>query len=153
MILPLVLRFVDLDPLSFLSLERPVLPPPPPPPSSAVLPAADAVDLAQEFRGILTILLQAFPGCRLERVPEQDYSVLFWFQQRIFSPPAPRGPSYHRRQGFSDLLGALSWQDPVGAVLVLHELVAQMLDSLNPDAVGRLGDPLAPARAAAPPPP
>jgi diguanylate cyclase (GGDEF)-like protein len=31
----------------------------------------------------------------------------------------------------------------VGAVLVLHEIVAQMLDSLNPEAVGRLVDPLA----------
>ncbi len=69
--------------------------------------------------------------------------MLPWFQLKIFSPPAPRGPSYHRRQGFSDLLGALSWQDPVGAVLVLHEIVAQMLDSLNADAVGRLVDPLA----------
>ena len=142
-ILPQVLRFVDLDPREILSLERPALAPPPPPQPSAGEAAPEPVNLAEEFRGILTILLQAFPGCRLERIADQDYSALPWFQLKIFSPPAPRGPSYHRRQGFSDLLGALSWQDPVGAVLVLHEIVAQMLDSLNPDAVGRLVDPLA----------
>jgi diguanylate cyclase (GGDEF)-like protein len=143
-ILPQVLRFVDLDPREILSLERPVLVPPPPPPQPAAeAPAPEPVNLAEEFRGILTILQQAFPGCRLERIAEQDYSVLFWFQQRIFSPPAPRGPSYHRRQGFSDLLAAVSHLDPVGAVLVLHEIVGQMLDSLNAEAVGRLVDPLA----------
>jgi diguanylate cyclase (GGDEF)-like protein len=143
-ILPHVLRFVDLDPREILSLERPPAPPPPPPPQPvAEAQAPEPVDLGEEFRGILTILLQAFPGCRLERMAEQDYSVLFWFQQRIFSPPALRGPSYHRRQGFSDLLGAVSHLDPVGAVLVLHEIIAQMLDSLSAEAVGRLVDPLA----------
>ena len=143
-ILPLVLRFVDLDPREILSLERPVMvPPPPPPPPTAELPAPEPVDLAEEFRGILTILLQAFPGCRLELIAGQDYSVLFWFQQKIFAHAAPHGLAYHRRQSFSDLLGAVSHLDPVGAVLVLHEIVAQMLDSLNPEAVGRLVDPLA----------
>ena len=142
-ILPQVLRFVDLDPREILSLQRPAMVPPPPPQPVAEPPAVELVDLNEEFRGILTILLQAFPGCRLERIAEQDYSVLFWFQQKIFSPPALRGPSYHRRQGFSDLLGAVSHLDPVGAVLVLHEIIARMLDSLNADAVGRLVDPLA----------
>jgi len=142
-ILPLVLRFVDLDPREILSLERPALVPPPPPQPSAELPAPEPVDLAEEVRGILTILLQAFPGCRLERIAGQDYSVLFWFQQKIFAHPSPHGLAYHRRQSLGDLLNAVSHLDPVGAVLVLHEIVAQMLDSLNPDAVGRLLDPLA----------
>ncbi len=142
-ILPQVLHFVDLDPREILALDRPALAPPPPPRPVAEALEVEPVNLTEEFRGILTILLQAFPGCRLERIAEQDYSVLFWFQQRVFSPPAPRGPSYHRRQGFSDLLGAVSHLDPVGAVLVLHEIIAQMLDSLNAEAVGRLVDPLA----------
>jgi diguanylate cyclase (GGDEF)-like protein len=142
-ILPHVLRFVDLDAREILSLERPALPPPPPPKPVAEAPAPEPVNLAEEFRGILTILLQAFPGCRLERIAEQDYSTLIWFHLRIFSPAAPRGFSYRRRQGFSDLLGAVSYLDPIGAVLVLHEIIGQMLDSLNADAVGRLVDPLA----------
>ncbi len=141
-ILPQVLHFVELEPREILSLERPALAPPPPPRPVAEARAVEPVSLTEEFRGILTILQQAFPGCRLERIAEQDFSMLFWFQQRIFSPPSPRGPSYHRRQGFSDLLGAVSHLDPVGAVLVLHETIAQMLDSLNVEAVGRLVDPL-----------
>jgi diguanylate cyclase (GGDEF)-like protein len=142
-ILPLVLRFVDLEEREILALERPALAPPPPPKAVSEAPAPEPVDLAEEFRGILTILGQAFPGCRIERIAGGDFSVLAWFQQKIFTQPAPRGPAYHRRQGFSDLLAAVSHLDPVGAVVVLHEIVGQMLDSLSAEAVGRLVDPAA----------
>ena len=75
--------------------------------------------------------------------PAQFIGFPITFHRKILVQPAPRGPAYHRHQGFSDLLAAVSYLDPVGAVVVLHEIVGQMLDSLNAEAVGRLVDPLA----------
>ena len=142
-ILPQVLRFVALDPGEILTLDHSVLLPPPPPESPSTVEAPEPVDLAEEFRGILTILAQAFPGCRIERIASADYSVLAWFHRKIFAHPEHRGRSISRRPNFNDLLAAVSHRDPVGAVLVLHEIAGQMLDCLNPEAVGRLVDPLA----------
>ena len=123
-ILPLVLRFVGVD-RGLLSLERPVMVPPPPPrrppPSS---PLRSRSTWPRSSRGILTILLRP-PGCRLELIAGQDYSVLFWFQQKIFTHAAPRGglPSW---ESLGDLLGAVS-HVAGGRGAVLHEIVAQML--------------------------
>ena len=36
----------------------------------------------------------------------------------------------------------MSWRDPVGAIVVLHELIGQLLECLNPEIAGRLVDPL-----------
>jgi diguanylate cyclase (GGDEF)-like protein len=143
-ILPRVLRFVGLEARDMLSLERPLRPPQPVGPAEEARGPEDLppIDFAEEFRGILTILGQAFPGCRIERIPDGDFSTLFWFHQKIFGHPEYRGPLVSRRPDFNDLLWKVSHRDPVGVLVVLHELVAQMLDSLAPGAVGRLLDPL-----------
>ncbi len=143
-ILPRVLRFAGLAPGELLAMERPLRPAKPAAPVERVkeTQAKAAVDLAGEFRGILTILGQAFPGCRIERIAEADYSILFWFHQKIHGHIDYRGPLISRRPDFNDLLGSVSHRDPVAVLIVLHELVAQMLGSLVPDALARLLDPL-----------
>ena len=142
-ILPQTLHFAGLEAGDILTLERPLLAPPSLPDSRTEADAPEPVDMAEEFRGILTILAQAFPGCRIERIADQDYSVLFWFHQKIFTRPGLRGPALSRRADYGELLGQVSCMDPIGAVVVLHEIVDRMLDSLNLEAVGRLVDPLA----------
>ncbi|MBN2554229.1 MAG: GGDEF domain-containing protein [Spirochaetales bacterium] len=99
-------------------------------------------DFNQEFRGILTILDYAFPGCRAQHIGEGDYSILLWFQQKIFSHRDYRGPVVARRLDFTDLLWKISRHDPLAPVIVLHELIAQMLESLHPEALVELLDPL-----------
>jgi len=99
-------------------------------------------DFNEEFRGILTILDYAFPGCRAQHIWEGDYSILLWFQQKIFSHRDYRGPVVSRRLDFMDLLWKISRYDPLAPVIVLHELIGQMLDSLSPDALTALVDPL-----------
>jgi len=143
-ILPRVLRFASLAPGDLLALERPLHPPQPSGPAGGG-PAPEgppAIDLTEEFRGILTILGQAFPGCRIERIAGADFSTLFWFHQKIYSHIDYRGPLIFRRPDFNDLLAVVSHRDPVAVLIVLHELVAQMLGSLVPDALARLLDPL-----------
>jgi diguanylate cyclase (GGDEF)-like protein len=99
-------------------------------------------DFNEEFRGILTILDYAFPGCRAQHIWEGDYSILLWFQQKIFSHREHRGSVVSRRLDFTDLLWKISRWDPLGPVIVLHELIGQMLESLNPEALVQLVDPL-----------
>ncbi len=101
-----------------------------------------AFDFNEEFRGILTILDYAFPGSRLQRIAEGDYSSLLWFHQRIFSQREYRGPLISRRRDFNDLLWKMSFRDPLAPVIVFHELIGQMLDSLNSDSLVELADPL-----------
>jgi diguanylate cyclase (GGDEF)-like protein len=99
-------------------------------------------DFNEEFRGILTILDYAFPGCRVQHIWEGDYSILLWFQQKIFSHREHRGPVVSRRLDFTDLLWKISRYDPLAPVIVLHEIIGQMLESLNPEAIVQLVDPL-----------
>jgi diguanylate cyclase (GGDEF)-like protein len=99
-------------------------------------------DFNEEFRGILTILDYAFPGCRIQHIWEGDYSILLWFQQKIFSHRDYRGPIVSRRLDFMDLLWKINRYDPLAPVIVLHELIGQMLESLNPEAIVGLVDPL-----------
>jgi diguanylate cyclase (GGDEF)-like protein len=99
-------------------------------------------DFNEEFRGILTILDYAFPGCRAQHMGEGDYSMLLWFQQRIFSHREYRGPVVSRKLDFMDLLWKVSRYDPLAPVIVLHELIGQMLESLAADALITLADPL-----------
>jgi diguanylate cyclase (GGDEF)-like protein len=101
----------------------------------------------EEFRGILTILDYAFPGCRAQHIWEGDYSILLWFQQKIFSHRDYRGPVVSRRLDFMDLLWKISRYDPLAPVIVLHQLIGQMLESLNPEALVELVDPLRSRRA------
>jgi diguanylate cyclase (GGDEF)-like protein len=96
----------------------------------------------EEFRGILTILDYAFPGCRAQLIGEGDYSVLLWFHQKIISHRDYRGPLVSRRPDFTDLLWKISLRDPLAPVIVFHELIGQMLESLNPEAVLSLVDPI-----------
>ena len=96
----------------------------------------------EEFRGILTIMDYAFPGCRAQLIREGDYSVLLWFHQKIFSHRDYRGPLVSRRPDFTDLLWKISLRDPLAPVIVFHELIGQMLESLNPEAVLSLIDPI-----------
>jgi diguanylate cyclase (GGDEF)-like protein len=143
-ILPQVLRFAGLAPGDLLAMERPLRPlqPAGPVEGGQAAQGPPAVDLADEFRGILTILGQAFPGCRIERIADADFSTLFWFHQKIYGHIDYRGPLISRRPDFNDLLAAVSHRDPVAVLIVLHELVAQMLGSLVPEALARLLDPL-----------
>ena len=71
-ILPQVLRFAGLDPAALLTMERPLIEPPPPVAEPAGGQPPAAIDLNAEFHGILTILRQAFPACRIERVSDRD---------------------------------------------------------------------------------
>ena len=143
-ILPQVLRFAGLAPGDLLAMERPLRPPQPAGPveGGQAAQGPPAIDLADEFRGIIAILGQAFPGCRIERIAGADYSTLFWFHQKIYGHIDYRGPLISRRPDFNDLLAAVSHRDPVAVLIVLHELVAQMLGSLVPEALARLLDPL-----------
>jgi diguanylate cyclase (GGDEF)-like protein len=143
-ILPRVLHFVGLEPGDLLALERPLRPMQPAGPAvTAEKPEGlPPIDLVEEFRGILTILGQAFPGCRIERIADGDFSTLFWFHEKIFGHPEYRVPLLSRRPDFSDLLEKVSHRDPLAVLLVLHELVAQMLESLVPEGLARLLDPL-----------
>jgi hypothetical protein len=99
-------------------------------------------DFNEEFRGILTILDYAFPGCRAQHIWEGDYSILLWFQQKIFSHRDYRGPVVSRRLDFMDLLWKISRYDPLAPVIVLHELIGQMLESLNSETLVYLVEPL-----------
>ncbi len=99
-------------------------------------------DFNEEFRGILTILDYAFPGCRAQHIWEGDYSILLWFQQKIFSHRDYRGPVVSRRLDFMNLLWKISRLDPLAPVIVLHELIGQMLESLNSEALVEMADPL-----------
>ena len=47
-----------------------------------------------------------------------------------------------RRLDFTDLLWKISRYDPLAPVIVLHEIIGQMLESLNAEAVVQLVDPL-----------
>jgi diguanylate cyclase (GGDEF)-like protein len=105
-------------------------------------PKEPVFDFNEEFRGILTILDYAFPGCRAQHIWEGDYSILLWFQQKIFSHRDYRGPVVSRRLDFMDLLWKISRYDPLAPVIVLHELIGQMLESLNPETLVDLVDPL-----------
>jgi diguanylate cyclase (GGDEF)-like protein len=99
-------------------------------------------DFNEEFRGILTILDYAFPGCRARLIGEGDYSIALWFHQRIFSHRDHRSPVLSRKLGLPDLLSKISQRDPLAAVIVLYELIAGMLESLNPERIVELVDPL-----------
>jgi diguanylate cyclase (GGDEF)-like protein len=99
-------------------------------------------DFNEEFRGILTILDYAFPGCRAQYLWEGDYSMLLWFHQKIFLHRDYRGPLLSRKPDFMDLLWKISRRDPLAPVIVLHELIGQMLESLNPAVLMELMDPL-----------
>ena len=99
-------------------------------------------DFNEEFRGILTILDYAFPGCRAWGIWEGDYSILLWFYQKIFSHRDYRGSLLSRRPDIKDLLWKVSRRDPLAPVIVLYELIAKMMESLNPQALIGLGDPL-----------
>jgi diguanylate cyclase (GGDEF)-like protein len=101
-----------------------------------------AYDFNEEFRGILTILDYAFPGSRAQYLWEGDYSMLLWFHQKIFLRRDYRGPLISRKPDFMDLLWKISRRDPLAPVIVLHELIGQMLESLNPSALMELVDPL-----------
>jgi diguanylate cyclase (GGDEF)-like protein len=114
----------------------------PPPEEEAEEAEVPEFDFNEEFRGILTILDYAFPGCRAQHIWEGDYSILLWFQQKIFSHRDYRGPVVSRRLDFMDLLWKLSRYDPLAPVIVLHELIGQMMESLNPEALVALIDPL-----------
>ena len=105
-------------------------------------PKKPIFDFNEEFRGILTILDYAFPGCRAQHIWEGDYSILLWFQQKIFSHRDYRGPVVSRRLDFIDLLWKINRLDPLAPVIVLHELIGQMLESLNSEALVELADPL-----------
>ena len=119
-------------------------------PEESVKQAESAAEVSQEqifnfneeFRGILTILDYAFPGCRAQLIGEGDYSVLLWFHQKIFSHRDYTGPLVSRRPDFTDLLWKISLGDPLASVIVFHELIGQMLESLNPEAVLSLVDPI-----------
>ncbi|MEO0250288.1 MAG: enolase C-terminal domain-like protein, partial [candidate division WOR-3 bacterium] len=73
-ILPRVLRFAGLQPNELLTLQSPLRFPQPaaPPPMVEKPEELPPIDIAEEFRGIFTILNQAFPGCRIERIAEGD---------------------------------------------------------------------------------
>ena len=141
-ILPQVLRFAGLDPADLLTMERPLVEPPPPVAAPADVESPAAIDLNAAFHGILTILRQAFPSCRIERVADRDFSTLAWFHHKIYRHIEYRGPLVSRRPDFTDLLGNVSRRDPLGAIVVLHELIGQLLECLNPEMAGRLVDPL-----------
>jgi hypothetical protein len=98
----------------------------------------EAADLQLAYRGILTILEHAFPGSRLEQIPEGDFSSLFWFHARVFARREVRSPLISRRQDFTDLLWKVSRNDPLAPVFVLYEIVRHMLESINGDAIGQL---------------
>ncbi len=106
------------------------------------VPQKQIFNFNEEFRGILTILDYAFPGCRAQLIGEGDYSVLLWFHQKIFSHREYRSPLVSRRPDFTDLLWKISLRDPLALVIVFHELIGQMLESLNPEAVLSLVDPI-----------
>jgi diguanylate cyclase (GGDEF)-like protein len=99
-------------------------------------------DLNAQYHRILRILDYVFPGSRLHAIAEGDFSCLFWFHQRIFAHRDYRGPLVSRRLDFTDLLWKVSRGDPVAPVIVLHELIGQMLQSVNAEALGQLADPL-----------
>ena len=103
---------------------------------------AAGTDLHLGHRGILTILEYAFPGSRLEKIPEGDFSSLFWFRAKVFARRELRSPLVTRRQDFTDLLSKVSRRDPLAPVFVLYEIIRQMLESLNAEVLGRLEDPL-----------
>lgn len=110
--------------------------------SAEETPQEQIFNFNEEFRGILTILDYAFPGCRAQLIWEGDYAVLLWFHQKIFSHRDYRGPLVSRRPDFTDLLWKISLRDPLAPVFVFHELIGQMLESLNPEAVLSLVDPI-----------
>lgn len=110
--------------------------------STEEVPQEQIFNFNEEFRGILTILDYAFPGCRAQLIGEGDYSVLLWFHQKIFSHRDYRSPLVSRRPDFTDLLWKIGLGDPLAPVIVFHELIGQMLESLNPEAVLSLVDPI-----------
>lgn len=104
--------------------------------------SGEPFDFNEEFRGILTVLDYAFPGCRINRVAEGEYSTLLWFHSKIFTHRDYQGSLVVRKPGITDLLWKMSARDPLAAVLVFHELIAQMLESLNPEVLVGLVDPI-----------
>jgi GGDEF domain-containing protein len=106
--------------------------------------ASEKRDLEIEFEGILTILEYAFPGSRIAKIIRGDYGALFWFHQNIFRRQAEgRQVGLLRRPDFFSLLWKISLRDPLAPVILLYELVASLLASVDPDILSQLADPLA----------
>ena len=152
-ILPAVLSFVDLDEKRLLRpvaaaeeeggwqgdggvadawTEAAVPPDAPPPP---------AVSLAEEYRGILTVLGYAFPGSRIEEIGEGEWSSLFWFHQKIWAKERIRPGTPGRRAELPELLGKISRRDPLAPLILLHGILGELLDAVNPEELGRLTRP------------
>ena len=96
----------------------------------------------QDYVGILRMLGQVFPGSGVERIPDGDFSCLIWIAEKYFGQPSANPSQAGRRPGYVDLIRKLSRTDPLAPVVLLHELVAQMLDSVDLDAISRLADPV-----------
>ncbi len=105
----------------------------------------DPKDMKEEYRGILTIMEYAFPDSHLEKIFESDYTSLFWFQQKIFERQEHFGPALSRKPGFSELLWKISKDDPLAPVILLYEIIDEMLEAVQPDALNRIADPLSEA--------
>ena len=158
-ILPAVLDFVDLDEKRLL---RPVAmeaeddapaaapqdgPAPdgaggadgPPAGEAEAMPAG--LPLAEEYRGILTVLGYAFPGSRIEEIGEGEWSSLFWFHQKLWAKEPGRPGLPGRRADLSELLGKISRRDPLAPLILLHGILAEMLDAVDPEELGRLTRP------------
>lgn len=106
-------------------------------------PPEPAVAVSQEYEGILTVLGYAFPGSRIERIGQGDYSSLFWFHQKILSREKPRYGAAIRRADFSELLLKISRLDPLAPVIVLYEILGEMIEAVEPGELGKLAQPMA----------
>lgn len=106
------------------------------------LPAQAELNPKEEYKGILTILDFAFPGSRIGKIVEGDNYSLFWFNKKIFSPGEHRKPVISAGLNFNDLLLKISKDDPLSPVIPLHEMIRQMIESLEPDGLAGMVDPL-----------
>jgi len=141
-----IAQFTGLDPRSVLRPEAPptrgpeglgAQAPQPPPEAAAPRPPAE-----EEYRGILTILSHSFPGSGIERIVQGDYTSLAWFQQRLFTAREHRPLAAARRPDSSQMLLKLGLEDPLAPVILLHRLIADMLEAVDIEALSWIADPL-----------
>jgi len=137
-----IYSFIGLDRKRTLKSEpKPQKIPEKPP---VVLPAenVEEKDRREEYEGILRIMEYTFPGSQIDCLLDGDYSALVWFQQRLFSAGEIRSPIAGGRPEFVELLKKLSKEDPMGPVILLHEIIGQLIEVLEPEGVAGLTDPL-----------